>query len=81
MKASLILIGMIGASCLLGGCSTSTVGKIGMLDNRVSCTLDGKHMLFNSMYGPIGVTAKVEDADSIGVCKSSAPLGQTTEGK
>ncbi len=41
----------------------------GMLDNRVSCTLDGKQALYSSMYGPIGVTSKVSDSDSGVICK------------
>ena len=80
-RTSACFIAVVLAFPFLTGCSTTAAGKIGMLDNRVSCTLDGKHMLFSSMYGPVGVTAKVEDADGIGVCKSSSSLGQIKEVK
>lgn len=39
------------------------------LSNRVSCTLDGKQALVNSMYGPLGVTSKVAAADGKVLCK------------
>lgn len=77
MKPLVILIGILGAFSL-SGCSTTAAGKIGMLDNRVSCTLDGKHMLFSSMYGPVGVTAKVEDADGSVIC-SKTPIQSTAK--
>lgn len=62
------VIALIVLAFLFSGCASSTAGKIGMLDNRVSCTLDGKHMLFSSMYGPVGITAKVEEADGKVIC-------------
>lgn len=62
------------ASLFLSGCSTTAAGKIGMLDNRVSCTLDGKHLLFNSMYGSVGITAKVADEDGKATCAKSVPV-------
>ena len=43
---------------LLSGCST-----LEMLDNRVSCTVDGGQAYVNSMYGPFGVTSKIAEKD------------------
>ena len=49
---------------LLSGCST-----LEMLDNRVSCTVDGGQAYVNSMYGPFGVTSKIAEKDGVVICK------------
>ncbi len=56
---------LIACAAMLSGCASLE----GLLDNRVSCTLDGKQALYSSMYGPIGVTSKVSDSDSGVICK------------
>lgn len=49
---------------LLSGCSS-----LEMLENRVSCSADGKYAFVNSMYGPVGVTSKVAASDAKVICK------------
>ena len=56
---------LIACAAMLSGCASLD----GLLDNRVSCTLDGKQALYSSLYGPIGVTSKVSGADSEAICK------------
>lgn len=65
MKRSILLAGMVLA---LSGCASLD----GMLENRVSCTLDKKQALYSSMYGPIGVTSLVSDSDSAAICRPAA---------
>ena len=52
------------AALLLCGCST-----LESLENRVSCSADGKHAYINSLYGPVGVTSKIAAADAKVICK------------
>jgi hypothetical protein len=53
MRLLLILL-----PALLVGCSSNP------LTNRISVTLDGKDAYVNSMYGPIGVTSKIDPKDA-----------------
>ncbi len=48
---------------LLSGCAS-----LDFLENRVSCSVDGKQAYVNSMYGPVGVTSKVAKADAAVIC-------------
>lgn len=50
------------AAIALSGCGT-------MFENRLSCTVDGSQALFTSKYGPVGITAKVEESDAKVICK------------
>lgn len=63
MKLCLLLL-----TVLLSGCST-----VSSFDNRVSCSLDGKEAYVNSMYGPLGVTSKVDKRDAEVICVQSKP--------
>lgn len=47
----------------LCGCST-----LEAFDNRISCSMDGKHAYLNSMYGPLGVASRVTPADAKAIC-------------
>lgn len=59
---------MAGMVLALSGCASLD----GMLENRVSCTLDGKQALYSSMYGPVGITSMVSDGDSAAICRPAA---------
>jgi hypothetical protein len=61
MKVTGILVSLL----LLSGCEST--GK--MLENRLSCTLSGDTAYVTSMYGPIGVTNKIAEADARVACK------------
>jgi aromatic ring-opening dioxygenase LigB subunit len=54
---SLILL-----SLLLAGCGTNPFK--GEFTNRVSMTLGGDEAHISSMYGPIGITSKVDQKDA-----------------
>lgn len=56
MKSLLIL----AAALALAGCS-SLKGKF---ENRVAVTVDMKHALFVSKYGPLGISADVKQSDA-----------------
>lgn len=64
MKLALIL----AAAAFLSGCSTAN-----LLTNRVACTVDGKQAHYVSLYGPLGIASKVDEADAEVICKRSAP--------
>lgn len=48
---------------LLTGCAT-----IGQFDNIVSCAKAGDIAVYSSMYGPLGVSSKVREADAKAIC-------------
>jgi aromatic ring-opening dioxygenase LigB subunit len=56
MKALILL------SLLLAGCGTNPFK--GEFTNRVSITLGGDEAHISSMYGPIGITSKVDQKDA-----------------
>jgi hypothetical protein len=60
---------ILAALLALSGCSTLK----GTFANRASCSLDGHLLLVSSMYGPIGITSKVDEADAAVVCTKAAP--------
>jgi hypothetical protein len=49
-------------SLLLAGCGTNPFN--GEFTNRVSMTLGGDEAHISSMYGPIGITSKVDPKDA-----------------
>ena len=53
---------LILLSALLAGCGTNPFK--GTLTNRVSMTLGGDEAHISSMYGPIGITSKVDPKDA-----------------
>lgn len=53
---------------LLAGCST-----VSSFDNRVSCSLDKQEAYVNSMYGPLGVTSKIDKRDAQVICAPGKP--------
>lgn len=65
---------LILAAALLAGCSTLD----SMLINRVSCTLDRKQGAFVSWYGPIGISAKIADADAEVMCQGTPVIIHVT---
>ena len=60
MKLTLVCVAL-----LLTGCSTA--GKL--LENRVVCTVDGSESHVVSKWGPVGIAARVADADAKVLCK------------
>lgn len=54
----------VALALLLSGCAA-----VDVLENRVSCSADGKHAYVNSLYGPVGVTSKIAPADAKVICK------------
>lgn len=59
MKKSLILLLTLTA---LTGCATNKT-----FANRVSCTVDGSSVIISSMYGPFGLTTKVDGDDAAAI--------------
>jgi len=60
MKTVIIL----AAAALLAGCSSSR-----WLENRVVCTVDGREAHAISKWGPVGIAARVADADARVLCR------------
>ncbi len=56
---------LIPIVALLTGCAATD-----FLTNRVSCTVDGAKAMVNSMYGPVGISSKVDQADADVICKA-----------
>lgn len=54
--------------------STGCASLDGALVNRVACTLDRQQGAFISWYGPIGISAKIADADAKVMCPESVPV-------
>lgn len=52
---------------LLSGCANLK----GTFANRAACTVSGQQLLIASMYGPIGIVSKVDEADSAAICKKA----------
>lgn len=63
-KALLLFITLMTAGC-------STLDKV--LENRVSCTLDGKMGVYSSFYGPLALGSKIAEADAAKMCNAPAP--------
>ncbi len=53
------------AAALLAGCST--LDRV--MENRVACSLDRSQGAFISWYGPLGISAKIAEADAEAMCK------------
>jgi aromatic ring-opening dioxygenase LigB subunit len=53
---------LILLSLMLTGCGTNPLA--GKFTNRVSMTLGGDEAHVSSMYGPIGITSKVDPKDA-----------------
>lgn len=61
MKKYLIVAAIMAA---LSGCAS--LGD--QLENRVSCTVDGKKAFFNSMFSILGITYRIDEADAKVIC-------------
>ena len=59
------IIIVIAAAALLAGCST--LDRV--MENRVACSLDRSQGAFISWYGPLGISAKIAEADAEAMCK------------
>lgn len=57
MKRILIVVAF---AALLAGCGTTP----GRFDNRLTITLTGDRAFVSSLYGPIGITAELSEADT-----------------
>ena len=55
---------ILAAVALLAGCST--LDRI--MENRVACSLDRTQGAFISWYGPLGISAKIAEADAEARC-------------
>jgi hypothetical protein len=56
---------IVCAALALAGCSSSAR----LLENRVTCTVDGAEAHVVSKWGPVGIAARVADSDAKVVCK------------
>ena len=61
------IIIVIAAAALLAGCST--LDRV--MENRVACSLDRTQGAFISWYGPLGISAKIAEADVEQMCKTT----------
>jgi len=59
----LLIVAMLAIT--MSGCAT--LGD--QLENRVSCTIDGKKAFFNSMFSILGITYRVDEKDAAVICK------------
>jgi len=57
---------ILAAVALLAGCST--LDRI--MENRVACSLDRTQGAFISWYGPLGISAKIAEADAKTMCEA-----------
>jgi hypothetical protein len=57
-------VGVLALAVVLTGC-----GSVKMLENRAVCTVDGKEAHTVSKYGPLGIAARIADADAAVICK------------
>ena len=58
---------LLAAAALLAGCGT--LDRV--LENRVACSLDRSQGAFISWYGPLGISAKIAEADVEQMCKTT----------
>lgn len=63
---------ILAAAALLAGCSS--LDRI--MENRVSCSLDRTQGAFISWYGPLGISAKIAEADVEQMCKTTPVILQ-----
>ena len=56
---------ILALAAALAGCST--LDRV--MENRVACSLDRTQGAFISWYGPLGISAKIADADAEAMCK------------
>lgn len=56
---------ILAAALLLAGCSTLDH----VMENRVACSLDRTQGAFISWYGPLGISAKIAEADAAAMCQ------------
>lgn len=57
----LLIVAMLA---IMSGCATIS----DQLENRVSCTVDGKKAFFNSMFSILGLTYRIDEADAKVIC-------------
>lgn len=57
---------ILAIAALLSGCST--LDRV--LENRVACSLDRTQGAFISWYGPLGISAKIAEADAKVMCEA-----------
>lgn len=58
---------------LLAGCASAPK----WLENRLSCTVDGKEAHVLSKWGPVSIGSKLADADARVVCQGQAVRGSS----
>lgn len=63
---------LAAAAALLAGCGT--LDRV--LENRVACSLDRSQGAFISWYGPLGISAKIAEADAEAMCKTTPVILQ-----
>ena len=56
----------------LGACSSLD----GILENRVTCTVDYKQAHYVSLYGPLGVVSKIAKSDAAVICAPPNPANK-----
>ena len=66
MKSAMKLLMLIATLLALSGCATFA--------NRISVSLAGDEMYVNSMYGPLGVTSKVDSKDLEAIKKTQSAV-------
>ncbi|MBL8361419.1 MAG: hypothetical protein JNN18_13080 [Rubrivivax sp.] len=57
---------ILAAAAALAGCST--LDRV--MENRVACSLDRTQGAFISWYGPLGISAKIAEADAKVMCEA-----------
>lgn len=65
---------ILAAALLLAGCSTLDH----VMENRVACSLDRTQGAFISWYGPLGISAKIAEADAKAMCEAVPVILQVT---
>lgn len=55
----------------LQGCAA--IEKSGLIENQISCAVDGSNGLINSMYGPLGITSKIKQSQADVICANLKP--------
>lgn len=58
----LLIVAMLAIT--MSGCATISE----QLENRVSCSVDGKKAFFNSMFSILGITYRVDERDAKIIC-------------
>ena len=61
---------IIAAASLLAGCGT--LDRV--MENRVACSLDRSQGAFISWYGPVGISAKIAEAEAKATATGEVPI-------